>query len=290
MEHIESIKEFGGWLNRYRHRSQACDCDMTFSVYLPPAAATEKVPAVYWLSGLTCTDDNFRVKAGAQRYAAELGLALVIPDTSPRGAEVADVPERYDLGQGAGFYVDATQEPWARHYRMYEYVTRELPDLVEANLPLTDARSITGHSMGGHGALICALREPGRYRSVSAFAPICHPMACGWGQGCFKAYLGNNREDWVAYDTVRLIEEGASTVPLLIDQGTADEFLAQQLHPASLERVCAARNFPLTLRWQEGYDHSYHFIATFIGEHLAYHAEHLRETGTAEAAAKPAAR
>ena len=290
MEHIESIKEFGGWLNRYRHRSPACDCDMTFSVYLPPAAATEKVPAVYWLSGLTCTDDNFRVKAGAQRYAAELGLALVIPDTSPRGAEVADVPERYDLGQGAGFYVDATQEPWARHYRMYEYVTRELPDLVEANLPLTDARSITGHSMGGHGALICALKEPGRYRSVSAFAPICHPMACGWGQGCFKAYLGNNREDWVAYDTVRLIEEGASAIPLLIDQGTADEFLAQQLHPASLERVCAARSFPLTLRWQEGYDHSYHFIATFIGEHLAYHAEHLRETGTAEAAAKPAAR
>jgi len=162
VEHIESIKEFGGWLNRYRHRSQACNCDMSFSVYLPPAAATEKVPAVYWLSGLTCTDDNFRVKAGAQRYAAELGLALVIPDTSPRGAEVADVPERYDLGQGAGFYVDATQEPWARHYRMYEYVTRELPDLVEANLPLTDARSITGHSMGGHGALICALREPGR--------------------------------------------------------------------------------------------------------------------------------
>ena len=290
MEHIESIKEFGGWLNRYRHRSQACNCDMSFSVYLPPAAATEKVPAVYWLSGLTCTDDNFRVKAGAQRYAAELGLALVIPDTSPRGAEVADVPERYDLGQGAGFYVDATQEPWARHYRMYEYVTRELPDLVEANLPLTDARSITGHSMGGHGALICALKEPGRYRSVSAFAPICHPMACGWGQGCFKAYLGNNREDWVAYDTVRLIEEGASAMPLLIDQGTADEFLAQQLHPASLERVCAARSFPLTLRWQEGYDHSYHFIATFIGEHLAYHAEHLRETGTAEAAAKPAAR
>lgn len=290
MEHIESIKEFGGWLNRYRHRSSACDCDMTFSVYLPPTATQEKVPAVYWLSGLTCTDDNFRVKAGAQRYAAELGLALVIPDTSPRGTGVADVPERYDLGQGAGFYVDATQEPWARHYRMYEYVTRELPALVEANLPITDARSITGHSMGGHGALICALREPGRYRSVSAFAPICHPMACSWGQGCFKAYLGLNREDWVAYDAVRLIEEGAPAIPLLIDQGTADEFLAQQLHPAPLERVCAARDFPLTLRWQEGYDHSYHFIATFIGEHLAYHARHLRETRTSEAAAKPAAR
>ncbi|HRD65857.1 MAG TPA: S-formylglutathione hydrolase [Candidatus Competibacter sp.] len=290
MEHIESIKEFGGWLNRYRHRSSACNCDMTFSVYLPPAAAKEKVPAVYWLSGLTCTDDNFRVKAGAQRYAAELGLALIIPDTSPRGAEVPDVPERYDLGQGAGFYVNATQEPWARHYRMYEYVTRELPALVEANLPLTDARSIAGHSMGGHGALICALKEPDRYRSVSAFAPICHPMACSWGQGCFKAYLGSNREDWVAYDTVRLIEEGTSAIPLLIDQGTADEFLAQQLHPTSLERICAARNFPLTLRWQEGYDHSYHFIATFIGEHLAYHAGHLRETRPSETAAKPAAR
>ena len=276
MEHIESIKEFGGWLNRYRHRSQACDCDMTFSVYLPPAAAQEKVPAVYWLSGLTCTDDNFRVKAGAQRYAAELGLALVIPDTSPRGADVPDVPERYDLGQGAGFYVNATQEPWSRHYRMYDYVTRELPALVEANLPITEARSITGHSMGGHGALICALREPERYRSVSAFAPICHPMACGWGQGCFKPYLGPNREDWVAYDAVRLIEEGAPAIPLLIDQGTDDEFLAQQLHSTSLERICAARDFPLNLRWQEGYDHSYHFIATFIGEHLAYHAKALR--------------
>ncbi|MDG4553726.1 MAG: S-formylglutathione hydrolase [Candidatus Competibacter sp.] len=276
MEHIESIKEFGGWLNRYRHRSQACDCDMTFSVYLPPQAEREKVPAVYWLSGLTCTDDNFRVKAGAQRYAAELGLALVIPDTSPRGPDAPDALERYDLGQGAGFYVNATQEPWVRHYRMYDYVTRELPALVEANLPLTDVRSITGHSMGGHGALICALREPERYRSVSAFAPICHPMACGWGQGCFKAYLGPNREDWVAYDAVRLIEEGAQAIPLLIDQGTDDEFLAQQLHPMSLERVCAARDFPLTLRWREGYDHSYHFIATFIGEHLAYHARTLR--------------
>ncbi|MDS4020951.1 MAG: S-formylglutathione hydrolase [Candidatus Competibacter sp.] len=276
MERIESIKEFGGWLNRYRHHSPSCDCVMTFSVYLPPRAETEKVPAVYWLSGLTCTDDNFRVKAGAQRYAAELGLALVIPDTSPRGPAVPDVPERYDLGQGAGFYVNATQPPWSRHYRMYDYVTRELPALVEANLPVTDARSITGHSMGGHGALICALREPGRYRSVSAFAPICHPMACGWGQGCFKAYLGDQREAWADYDAARLIEAGAAAIPLLIDQGTADEFLAQQLHPASLERVCAARDFPLTLRWREDYDHSYHFIATFIGEHLAYHAEALR--------------
>mgnify|MGYP003611581172 CR=1 FL=1 len=277
MEHLEAIKEFGGWLNRYRHDSATCRCAMTFSVYLPPQAATAKVPAVYWLSGLTCTDDNFRVKAGAQRYAAELGLALVIPDTSPRGVEVPDVPERYDLGQGAGFYVNATQPSWAKHYQMYDYVTRELPALVESKLPLIPGvRSITGHSMGGHGALIGALKEPGRYRSVSAFAPICYLMACSWGQGCFKAYLGENREAWAAYDAARLIEAGAAAIPLLIDQGTADEFLTQQLHPQSLERVCAAAHFPLTLRRQEGYDHSYHFIAIFIGEHLAYHAKALR--------------
>jgi S-formylglutathione hydrolase len=276
MEHIEAIKEFDGWLNRYRHDSATCHCPMTFSVYLPPQARTGKVPAVYWLSGLTCTDDNFRVKAGAQRYAAELGLALIIPDTSPRGAEAPDA-DRYDLGQGAGFYVNATQPPWSQHYHMYDYVTRELPALVEAELPLIPGlRSITGHSMGGHGALICALREPELYCSVSAFAPICHPMASGWGQGCFKAYLGNNRETWVAYDAVRLIEEGAVAMPLLIDQGAADEFLTAQLHPQSLERVCAARNFPLTLRMQEGYDHSYHFISTFIGEHLAWHAKALQ--------------
>ena len=276
MEHIEAIKEFDGWLNRYRHDSTTCHCPMTFSVYLPPQARTEKVPAVYWLSGLTCTDDNFRVKAGAQRYAAELGLALIIPDTSPRGADVPDA-DRYDLGQGAGFYVNATQTPWSQHYQMYDYVTRELPALVETKLPLIPGlRSITGHSMGGHGALICALREPGLYRSVSAFAPICHPMASGWGQGCFKAYLGNNRETWAVYDAVRLIEEGAAAIPLLIDQGTADEFLTEQLHPMSLERICAARHFPLTLRVQEGYDHSYHFISTFIGEHLAWHAQALR--------------
>jgi S-formylglutathione hydrolase len=278
VELIEAIKEFGGWLNRYRHDSATCHCPMTFSVFLPPQARTEKAPAVYWLSGLTCTDDNFRVKAGAQRYAAELGLALVVPDTSPRGEDVPDVPERYDLGQGAGFYVNATQAPWSRHYQMYDYITRELPALVEAELPLVSGlRSIAGHSMGGHGALICALKEPGAYQSVSAFAPICHPMASGWGQGCFKAYLGSNREMWAAYDTVRLIEAGVATLPLLIDQGIADEFLTEQLHPMSLERVCATRNFPLTLRMQDGYDHSYHFISTFIGEHLAWHAQSLRK-------------
>lgn len=278
MKQIERIKEFGGWLNRYQHSSESCHCDMTFSVYLPPQAATQKVPAVYWLSGLTCTDDNVRTKAGAQRYAAELGIALVMPDTSPRGSEVADEPERYDLGQGAGFYVNATQPPWSRHYQMYDYVTRELPALIEAELPLIPGvKSITGHSMGGHGALICALKEPGAYRSVSAFAPICHPTVCGWGEGCFTAYLGNDIEAWKAYDATELIEAGAQGMPLLIDQGTGDEFLADQLYPADLQAACEKQGIPLTLRMQEGYDHSYHFIATFIGEHLAYHATALRK-------------
>ena len=277
MEQTERIKEFGGYLSRYQHDSDSCHCRMTFSVYLPPAAETQPVPAVYWLSGLTCTDDNFRVKAGAQRYAAELGLALVIPDTSPRGSEVPDAAERYDLGQGAGFYVNATRQPWSKHYHMYDYVTRELPALAEANLPLVAGRrSIFGHSMGGHGALICALKNPDSYRSVSAFAPICNPVVCGWGQGCFGAYLGDDRESWKAYDATCLIEAGAAAMPILIDQGTADEFLAEQLYHQNLEAVCQAREFPLTLRMQEGYDHSYHFIATFIGEHLAWHAQALK--------------
>ena len=276
MEPIESIKEFGGWLNRYEHVSESCHCKMTFSVYLPPRAAEEKVPALYWLSGLTCTDDNARTKAGAQRYAAELGIALVFPDTSPRGGGVPDEPDCYDLGKGAGFYVNATQAPWNRHYRMYDYVTRELPALVEAELPLIPGvKSITGHSMGGHGALICALREAGAYRSVSAFAPICHPLASGWGRTCFYTYLGEEREAWKAYDATELIQSGAAEIPLLIDQGSDDEFLSRQLYPQDLEAACKARNYPLTLRRQEGYDHSYHFVATFIGEHLAYHAKAL---------------
>lgn len=276
MKLIESVKEFGGQLNRYQHVSASCNCTMTFSVYLPPQAQDAHVPAVYWLSGLTCTDDNFRVKAGAQRYAAELGLALVIPDTSPRGEGVADVAERYDLGQGAGFYVNATELPWAQHYQMYDYVTRELPALVEAQLPLIPGlKSVSGHSMGGHGALICALKNPGAYQSVSAFSPICHPGECAWGQTCFGAYLGEDREAWKAYDATTLINAGAGNIALLIDQGTADEFLAEQLYPEHLETACAQHGVPCTLRRQAGYDHSYHFIATFIGEHLAYHARAL---------------
>lgn len=276
MRQIESIKESGGWLNRYQHDSTSCNCEMTFSIFLPPGADTEKVPAVYWLSGLTCTDDNVRTKAGAQRYAAELGIALVMPDTSPRGDVVADEPDRYDLGKGAGFYVNATEAPWASHYQMYDYVTRELPALVEAELPLIPGlKSITGHSMGGHGALICALKEQGAYRSVSAFAPICHPSVCSWGEGCFGAYLGDDREAWKAYDATELIKAGAATIPMLIDHGTGDEFLAEQLYPQDLQAACELRGLPLNLRMQDGYDHSYHFIATFIGEHLAFHAQAL---------------
>jgi len=278
MKQIEHIKEFGGYLNRYTHDSVSCGCEMTFSVYLPPQAQTQQVPALYWLSGLTCTDDNVRVKAGAQRYAAEHGLALVMPDTSPRGEDVADDPERYDLGKGAGFYVNASQEPWASHYRMYDYVTEELPELLGSSLPLQSGRkSISGHSMGGHGALICALKNPEAYRSVSAFSPICHPMACAWGQGCFGAYLGDDRERWSPYDAVELINAGARLPGILVDQGTADEFLDEgQLLPETLEAACERAAIPLQLRRQSGYDHSYHFIATFIGEHMAYHAEALK--------------
>jgi S-formylglutathione hydrolase len=273
MKRIERIREFGGWLERWQHASASCHCTMTFSIYLPPRAATQPLPVVYWLSGLTCTDDNVRVKAGAQRYCAELGLILVMPDTSPRGDEVPDVPDRYDLGQGAGFYVNATQPPWATHYQMYDYVSRELPALVEAHFPVAAGkRAISGHSMGGHGALVCALKNPGRYASVSAFAPICHPLVSPWGEACLGAYLGDDRTTWETWDATCLVEAGAPLPPALIDQGTTDEFLAGQLFPQDLQAACTARGIPLTLRMQEGYDHSYHFIATFIGEHLAFHA------------------
>ena len=279
MERIERIREFGGWLDRYTHDSESCRCPMTFSVYLPPQAETAAVPTVYYLSGLTCTDDNVRVKAGAQRYAAELGLALVMPDTSPRGDDVADDLERYDLGQGAGFYVNASRAPWDAHYRMFDYVNRELPLLVEPELPLVPGlKSITGHSMGGHGALISALKNPGMYRAVSAFSPLCNPMDCGWGRGCFRAYLGDDESAWMAWDASVLIRSGAEPIPLLVDQGTDDEFLVDgQLKPEALSLACKERGFPLTLRMQPGYDHSYHFIATFIGEHLAFHARALAQ-------------
>ncbi|CAA6813247.1 MAG: S-formylglutathione hydrolase (EC [uncultured Thiotrichaceae bacterium] len=277
MQRIESIKEFGGYLNRYTHESETCDCEMTFSVYLPPQAEQGNVPALYWLSGLTCTDDNVRTKAGAQRYAAEHGIALVFPDTSPRGDAVADEEDRYDLAKGAGFYVNATEEPWVKHYQMYDYVTQELPELVEANLPLmAGVKSVSGHSMGGHGALICALKNPDSYRSVSAFSPICNPMHCGWGKGCFGAYLGDNEESWKAYDATVLVESGANVPDILIDQGLGDEFYDEkQLLPENFQAACDRAGQKVTIRMQEGYDHSYHFISTFIGEHIAYHARML---------------
>ena len=279
MKQIESIKEFGGYLNRYEHDSSTCQCKMTFSVYLPPQAATEKVPALYWLSGLTCTDDNARTKAGMQRYAAEQGIALIFPDTSPRGDDVPDAAERYDLGKGAGFYVNATQMPWKKNYQMYDYVTEELPALVEKEFAvIPNVKSISGHSMGGHGALICALKTPQAYQSVSAFSPICNPVECDWGKGCFGSYLGDDTSTWQSYDATLLVKDGAKVNEILIDQGTSDEFYDEaQLLPENFQAACDQAGQSLTLRMQEGYDHSYHFIASFIGEHIAYHAKALKK-------------
>ena len=275
MERIEHRACFGGWQEVYRHRSAVLDCEMNFALYLPPQAADGPVPVLYWLSGLTCTEQNFITKAGAQRYAAEHGIAIVAPDTSPRGVGVADA-DGYDLGKGAGFYVNATQAPWAAHYRMYDYIVDELPALVEANFPVTDARAISGHSMGGHGALVVALRNPGRYRSVSAFSPIVAPSQVPWGEKALGAYLGNDRETWQAWDATALIAGASGQLPLLIDQGDADEFLDNQLKPQLLQDACTAAGHPLTLRLQPGYDHSYYFIQSFIGEHIAYHAAALQ--------------
>ncbi|WP_433853693.1 S-formylglutathione hydrolase [Stenotrophomonas nitritireducens] len=272
MQRIEHRACFGGWQDVYRHRSQALDCDMTLGVYLPPQAESgAKLPVLYWLSGLTCTEQNFITKAGAQRYAAEHGVILVVPDTSPRGDDVPDA-EGYDLGKGAGFYVNATQQPWAPHYRMYDYVVDELPALVQAHFPASDARAISGHSMGGHGALVVALRNPGRYRSVSAFSPIVAPSQVPWGEKALAAYLGQDRDAWRQYDATALVAGAAERLPLLVDQGRADEFLDNQLRPHLLQEACAAAGHPLQLRLHPGYDHSYYFIASFIGEHIAHHA------------------
>ncbi|WP_226469385.1 S-formylglutathione hydrolase [Luteimonas panaciterrae] len=275
MERVEQHAAFGGSQEVWAHRSQVLDCDMRFAIYLPPQARRERVPVLYWLSGLTCTEQNFITKAGAQRYAAEHGIAIVVPDTSPRGEGVVN-DAAYDLGQGAGFYVNATQAPWARHYRMYDYVVEELPRLIEAQFPVGDARAISGHSMGGHGALVIALRNPGRYRSVSAFSPIVAPSRVPWGEKAFAAYLGDDREVWKACDAVELIAAASERLSLFVDQGDADEFLGTQLKPELLRAACEAAGYPLDLRLQPGYDHSYYFIASFIGEHVAHHARALR--------------
>jgi len=275
IERIEHRAHFGGWQDVYRHQSKSTGTSMTFGVYLPPQARGDRLPVLYWLSGLTCTEQNFITKAGAQRYAAEYGVVIVAPDTSPRGEAVADDPS-YDLGKGAGFYVNATQTPWSPHYRMYDYVSTELPELIEAEFPVSDVRAISGHSMGGHGALTIALRYPGRYRSVSAFSPIVAPSQVPWGEKAFKAYFGEDRELWKQHDTVELLKTAQERLPLLIEQGEGDEFLEKQLKPELLRAAAEATSHPLQLNLRPGYDHSYYFIATFIGDHIAHHAKALR--------------
>ncbi|MCB9787965.1 MAG: S-formylglutathione hydrolase [Deltaproteobacteria bacterium] len=274
MERVESRACFGGRQEVWEHASEAVGGPMRFGVYLPPQAAEHPCPVLYWLSGLTCSEQNFITKAGAQRYAAEHGIILVAPDTSPRGEAVADDPAS-DLGQGAGFYLDATRPPWAAHYRMHEYVVRELPALVEARFPATGRRGISGHSMGGHGALVLALRNPGRYLSVSALAPIVAPSEVPWGHKAFSAYLGEDRAAWREWDACALVAGASERLPLLVDQGDDDPFLEEQLQPERLHAACKSADHPLTLRMQPGYDHSYYFIATFIGDHLAHHAAAL---------------
>lgn len=274
---IDENRCFGGVHRRYRHASDTLNCDMGFAVYLPPQAlALERVPALYWLSGLTCTDENFMQKAGAQRVAAELGLALIAPDTSPRGAHVPSDPDGgFEFGHGAGYYIDASEAPWSANYRMHDYVVRELPELLEATLPLSGVRSIAGHSMGGHGAMVIALRHPGRYRSVSAFAPICHPSASPRGRKALTLMLGQDERKWRAWDTVLLLPHAVERLPILVDQGLRDASL-ESLRPDALEAAAQALGYPLTLRRHAGYDHGYYFVASFIEEHLRYHAQALK--------------
>ena len=280
---IETLSEtncFGGRIGFYRHASSSNDCDMQFSVFVPPKAAEGRVPVLTFLSGLTCTEENFMVKSGAQRVAAKLGLLLVSPDTSPRGEGVPDDPDDdYDFGLGAGFYVNATEAPWSRHYHMYDYITRELPEIVFANFPGdADRHGLTGHSMGGHGALTIGLRNPGMYRSLSAFAPICTTLHSPWGQKALGYYLGNDTSTWHEHDAAevaRNVSDPAVFDKILVDQGADDPFLDEQLKPALLEAACAESGIALELRIHDGYDHGYYFISTFIEDHLKHHAERL---------------
>ncbi len=283
MEQVASSRSFGGEQLRYKHRSSTLDCEMHFSIYLPPQLLTNpsaqnlQFPLLYWLSGLTATDENFMQKAGAQRVAAELGIVLIAPDTSPRGDGVPDDAEAaYDFGLGAGFYLNATEPPWSRHYRMYDYITKELPALLHKNFPVDPERqAISGHSMGGHGALSIALKNPSQYRSVSAFAPIVAPMQCPWGQKAFRQYLGENQQQWEMYDSVCLVKQATQIIPMLVDQGTADQYLKTQLFPSLFIAAAQQANYPLIYRQREGYDHGYYFIASFMEEHLRFHAMHL---------------
>lgn len=278
LETRASFRSHGGTQGVYSHQSDACGCTMTFAVFVPPHEEGARLPVLWYLSGLTCTHANVMEKGEFRKAAAEHGVIVVCPDTSPRGDHVPDVADDWKIGHGAGFYIDATQAPWATHYRMYSYVTTELPAIIGAHFAMADLsrQSIFGHSMGGHGALISALRNPGRYRSCSAFAPIVHPMRAGWSRGAFSAYLGTDESRWREWDAVALIEDGARLPELLVDQGSADGFLADGLQPWLLEEACKRADMVLTLRMQEGYDHSYYFISTFMAEHIAWHAARLK--------------
>ncbi|NQZ57739.1 MAG: S-formylglutathione hydrolase [Lentisphaeraceae bacterium] len=276
MELVSQNKCFNGTVKFYKHSSSTVKTDMTFSIFLPPKAETEKVPLIYWLSGLTCTAENFMFKAGAQRNAAELGIAIVCPDTSPRGAQIDGDKERYDLGEGAGFYINATTDKWSDYYNMYSYVTEELPSLINQNFNVDAQRkSIFGHSMGGHGALICAFKNPQEYKSVSAFSPICAPSECQWGQLAFGEFLGEDKNAWAQYDANLLAASTEWNKPVLLEQGSDDQFM-EQLNPQLFAKSCADNNIPVTLNMRPGYDHSYYFIASFVDAHLEYHAKALK--------------
>ena len=276
MDQVSTNKMHGGWQNVYQHEAKTVQCPMSFGVFLPPQSKNDKVPALIWLSGLTCTEQNFVTKAGAQRMAAELGMAIIAPDTSPRGEGVAD-DEAYDLGQGAGFYINATQAPWSRHFQMDDYITEELPELLMKNFPLNGQFSISGHSMGGHGALSLYLKDSSRYQSCSAFSPIIAPSQVPWGQKIFTEYLGEDESNWTQHDATALIEAGRGTGrTILIDQGGADDFLETQLKPEIFKQACAKADQPLELNIREGYDHSYFFIASFIESHLRFHGQYLQ--------------
>ncbi len=275
IECLSSNKVFGGWHKQYSHQASTLNCTMRFAIFLPPQAENNnKVPVLYWLSGLTCTDENVMQKSGIQRIAAELGMAIVAPDTSPRGEGVSD-DDSYDLGQGAGFYVNANQAPWNKHYQMYDYIVDELPALIEATFPVMAKRAIAGHSMGGHGALTIALKNPQRYCSVSAFSPISNPVNCPWGQKAFNAYLGEDKALWQQHDASMLMRTTKNFVPARVDQGAADNFLEEQLKPETLKAAATESSYPLELNLHEGYDHSYYFISSFIEDHLRFHQQYL---------------
>ena len=276
IEKISSSKTFGGFTNMYSHKSEICGGEMKFSVFLPPQSESDLVPTLYWLSGLTCNHENFITKAGAQKYAAKYGIMLICPDTSPRGAGVEGEDVDYDLGSGAGFYINAITEKWSKNYRMEDYIIHELTSIICSNFPVIEGReSIFGHSMGGHGALTLAFKHPGRFSSVSAFSPICAPSQCPWGEKVFSHYLGQDREVWKKHDANELVQISKLEIPILIDQGSDDQFLEKELNFELFKQNCKKQNQELNARLQSGYDHSYNFISTFVGDHIQHHSDFL---------------